>query len=174
MKPSPPPAEPIGLLAAAVRQGVRQLVESRIGALDLSSRQFWVLVGIAERCCRSQAELAARLRIDEATACRVTRTLVARGLVEAVRDASDRRRVQLALTREGDRLAARLLPLAREVRAAVDAPLSPAEREATRAALVKIVAALQRLSASDPAAPPGGGAARPASRRRRASRAVPA
>jgi DNA-binding MarR family transcriptional regulator len=151
MQAPPPPEEPIALLIAAVRRGVRELVAVRLAPHGLSSQQFWVLVGIAEHPCHSQAELAARLRIDEAIACRVIRALLGRGLVAALRDAEDRRRVQLGLTAEGKRLARALLPIATEVRAAVDAPLTAAERAITRAALRKIVAGLTLRAADAPA-----------------------
>ncbi len=151
VKPSPPAEEPLGLLAAAVRRGVRQLLMSRIDPFGLSMHQFWLLVGIAEHPCHSQAELAARLRVDEATACRCVRTLAARRWVRTARDGNDRRRVQLHLTPEGERLARTLLPVARQVRSAVESALSPEERAATRAALIKILAAIRRLARAEPA-----------------------
>lgn len=175
MQPSPPREVPIGLLAAAVRRGVRQLIERRVGPLGLSIQQFWLLIGIAERPCGSQCELAAQLRVDETVASRVIRSLVARGLVRAVRDQADRRRVTLGLAPAGDRMVARLLPIAREVRAAVDAPLSPAERAAARAALLKVATHLRSLSDAPAGRPtevpreearPRRGARRPAPARR--------
>ncbi len=150
IQPSPPAEEPLGLLAAAVRSGVRRLLESRIDPLGVSTQQFWILVGIAEHPCHSQAELADHLRLDEATACRAIRTLAERGWVRTARDGSDRRCVKLALTAEGGRLARTLLPIARKVRAAVDDALTPEERAAARAALVKVVVALQRLATPAP------------------------
>lgn len=145
MQASPPRQVSLGLLAAAVRRGVRALVERRVAPLGLSIQQFWFLVGIAERPRGAQRELAAQLRVDEAVASRVVRTLAARGLVRAVRDEADRRRVTLSLTPAGEGLAARLLPIAREVRNVVDAPLTAAERAAARAALLKIVSHLRSL-----------------------------
>jgi DNA-binding MarR family transcriptional regulator len=153
MQASPPREVPIGLLAATVRRHVRRLIEQRVTPLGLSVQQFWFVVNIAERPSGSQCELAERVRVDEAVASRVIRSLAARGLVRAARDQADRRRVTLSLTPEGERLAARLLPIAAEVRAAVDAPLSPTERAASRAALLKIVTHLRTLL-EPPAAPP--------------------
>lgn len=175
MQPSPPREVPIGLLAAALRRSVGQLIERRVAPLGVSLQQFWFLVGLAERPCGSQCELATQLRVDETVASRVIRSLTARGLARAVRDEADRRRVHLCLTPEGERLVARLLPIAHEVRAIVDAPLSPAERAAARDALVKIVSHLRSL-VDGPAARPeptevSHAQARP---RRGARRAAPA
>jgi len=153
MKVSPPGDPPIGLLAAAVRRGVRRLVEQRVTALGLSSMQFWVLAGIAEHPCHSQSQLAAHLRIDEATACRVIRTLAARRWIRTVRGDPDRRCVRLELTPAGAELGRQVLSIAREVREAVDAPLDHAERTATRTALLKVIASLEERVERDAPAP---------------------
>lgn len=147
---SPPADEPIGLLAAAIRSAVRRFVESRTEPLGLSTQEFWFLVGISEHPAHSQAELAARLRQDEATACRAIRGLASRRLVRTERDPDDRRRVRIALSAEGERLVRALLPIAAQVRSAVDASLAPAERERTRASLLKILAALDRIREDAP------------------------
>lgn len=162
MKVSPPAEEPIGLLIGALRSGISQFLASRIGSLGLSVQQFWVLVGVAERRCHSQAELAAKLRLDEASASRIVRALADRGLVRPERDEVDRRRVHLRLTEEGERLVPALMPFARQVRGTVESALTPQERTATRAGLVKIITAFQRLAEKVPLPSPA-----PGSRRRR-------
>jgi DNA-binding MarR family transcriptional regulator len=139
--------EPIGLLAAAVRRSIQAAVLRRVEGLGLSTLQFWTLVGIAERPTSCQAELAAHLRMDDPTASRVLRTLRSRGWVRARRGRSDRRRMLVELTPAGEQLVARLLPIARSIRNAVESVLDPEEREQTRAALRKIVARMQELAA---------------------------
>ncbi len=148
---------------AAVRHAIRAVVLSQAAPLGLSVREFWFLVGIAETPGCSQAELAARLRVDEPTISRGIRSLAVRGWVRAERGASDRRRVRVDLTPSGRALARRLVPVARDVRAAVEAPLAPEEREATRAALAKIIGHLQDLARTPP---------RPAARRRTSARFI--
>jgi DNA-binding MarR family transcriptional regulator len=138
---------PIGLLAAAVRRAVKATVLRHVEPLGLSPVQFWILVGIAEGPGASQCELAGRLRMDEPTASRTLRSLRARKWVRAIREDSDRRRVRLELTGPGEVLARQLLPIARVVRAAVEAPLTDREREQTRTALAKIVDHLHRVAA---------------------------
>lgn len=138
---------PIGLLAAAVRRAIKAAVLAHVAPLGLSSLQFWVVVAVAEQPGGSQCELAALLHIDEPTASRVVRSLRTRGLLRATRERTDRRRVRLELTERGAALASRLVPLAARMRAAVEEPLAPAERERTRAALQKIVTHLGRIAA---------------------------
>ncbi len=141
---------PIGLLASQVVRSVRQLVAAQIEPLGLSIQQFWTLVAVAEETTGSQSELAARLRVDEATACRVVRSLGEAGLISAVRDPEDRRRVRLALAPRGETLARRLVTVAKEIRSVIDSALTPEERAATRAALGKVLARLASLIAAAP------------------------
>lgn len=145
--------QPIGLLASQVVRSVRQLVAAQIEPLGLSIQQFWTIVAVAEQNTGSQSELASRLRVDEATACRVVRTLGEAGLISAVRDPEDRRRVRLELAPRGEALARRLVPVATEIRTVIDSALTPDERTATRAALAKVLARLASLVEGAPAKP---------------------
>lgn len=82
--------------------------------------------------------------MDGPTACRVVDALVKRGLVLSEADPGDRRRTRLALTRPGDLLASRLLPIADDIRETVESPLSPREREAVVSGLRKMLSNLDR------------------------------
>ena len=147
MKESSPsgPERPIGLLAALVARSVRQFVAAQAEPLGLSIQQFWAIVAVAENACSSQAELAARLHVDEATACRVVRALGEASLVATSRDPDDRRRVRLRLAPGGEALARRLVPVAREVRGVIDSALTAEERAAARASLDKVLTRLATL-----------------------------
>lgn len=145
------PEQPIGFLASLVVRAVRQLVSAQIEPLGLSTQQFWTIVAVAEKNTASQSELAGRLRVDEATACRVVRSLGEAGLISAVRDPDDRRRVRLELAPRGEALARRLVPVAREIRSVIDSALTAEERAATRAALAKVLARLTALIETAPA-----------------------
>lgn len=164
--------QPIGFLASLIVRAVRQLVAAQIEPLGLSTQQFWTLVSIAEQTTGSQTELAGRLRVDEATACRVVRSLGDAGLLSAVRDPQDRRRVRLELAPRGEALARRLVPVAREIRSAIDSALTPEERASTRAALTKVLSRLAALgeAAPQPSHPSG---PEPGARRQRAGLPAP-
>jgi DNA-binding MarR family transcriptional regulator len=137
------PAEPLGLLVAAIRRAVKAMVTRRVEPLGLASLQFWVLVGAMEAPDAS-ADLARRLRCDEPSVSRVVGTLVRRGWLRSRRHQDDRRRVLLSLTPTGRALARRLVPIAAEVRAEVEAPLAAVEREQVREALARIAGHLQQ------------------------------
>ena len=135
--------EPIGLLIAATRRRIKQIVMTRAGQLGLTAQQFWLLVGLDEGGSQSLHTLAQRARTDDPTASRVVQSLVTAGLVTSTPDPSDRRRSCLELTARGRTLAPRLVAMAREIRGLVERDLSPHERELVRAALRKILTTLE-------------------------------
>lgn len=164
----------VGRLAALVSRAARQVVALQVEPLGLSTQQFWALVHIAEHGCASQSELAARMAVDEATACRVVRALADAGWLSPARDGSDRRRVRLALTRTGQALVARLLPIAQGLRFTIETALTPEERAATQHGLAKVLDQLARaVGALDPALLPSLPARRRPAQRARHRAAAP-
>src|SRR6266568_1470109 len=139
--------EPIGLLLAAIRRRSRQVVQAKAQGHRLSPQQFWALVGIREAAPRSLRELSELLRIDPPTASRVVASLTRRRLVRMAEDPADRRRLVLETTGEGADLAARIRPVARDLRAALVDGFSEAEVTALRGALRRILDNLDRFEA---------------------------
>jgi DNA-binding MarR family transcriptional regulator len=139
--------EHVGALLAAVRRRIRQVVRAEAGDLRLSPQQFWSLVGIDEAGPLSLGALAGRLRMDQPTASRVVASLTKRRLVRMAEDPGDRRRLLIDTTPEGAGLAARVRPVARDLREAIVSGFSPAELAALRGALQKIVGNLDRFEA---------------------------
>src|SRR5262249_56877900 len=105
--------EPIGLLIAATRRRIKQIVLARAGEFGLTPQQFWLIVGLAEGGSQSLHVLAQRARTDDPTASRVVQSLVTAGLVTSRPDPADRRRACLELTPRGQALAPRLVRGAR-------------------------------------------------------------
>ena len=139
-----PRHEPIGLLIGAMRRRIKQITATVAREHRLSPQQFWILIAIARGTGQSLRQLAEDRRMDVPTACRVVDALVKRGLVLSEADPGDRRRTRLALTKPGGVLAARLLPVADDIRATVESPLSPREREAVVTGLRKMLSNLDR------------------------------
>ena len=131
--------EPIGLLLAAVRRRIKQAVGARVGPYRLTPQQFWLLVGVCEHEGLSLRGLAERLRMDSPTASRIVSTLMRKNWVRIEQDPSDRRRARLVPTAAGVAMGRRLVPLATEVRATIDAALPPRERASLRTSLRKII-----------------------------------
>ena len=139
--------EHVGLLLAAIRRRIRQVVQAAAEGHRLSPQQFWALIGIEEAAPLSLGALAELQRMDQPTASRVVAALTRRKLVRMAEDPADRRRLVLATTAEGAELAARVRPIAREVRSAVVAGFSPTELAALRGSLRRILDNLDRFEA---------------------------
>ncbi|MFL5264557.1 MAG: MarR family winged helix-turn-helix transcriptional regulator [Anaeromyxobacteraceae bacterium] len=138
--------EYLGVLIAAARRRIKQLVLARVSHADLTPQQFWALIAVREHPGISQARIAARVRADAPSVSRSLAALQARGLVRTEADPEDRRRACVFLTAAGKRLVAQLAPVAAEVREAVVAGMSPAEIAAVRAGLERIISNLDRLA----------------------------
>src|SRR5919197_2597870 len=124
--------EPVGLLIAAARRRLKQVVLGRLAGRRMTSQQFWLLIAVREHPGISQAELAHRVRADAPTASRVVAAMAGRGLVRTELDPDDRRRTRVSLTPAGEKLARELAPIAREVREAAVAGMSDQEIAAVR------------------------------------------
>jgi DNA-binding MarR family transcriptional regulator len=139
--------EPVGLLLAAIRRRLRQLVHAEARCHRLSPQQFWAVVAVQEAGPASLGALAERLKIDAPTASRVFATLTRRRLVRMAEDPADRRRLLLAPTAEGAELAQKLRPVARELRESLTAGFTPAELGLLRGALRRVLDNLDRFDA---------------------------
>jgi len=135
----------VGPLIGAARRRLIQIVLERAGHHQLSALQFWMIFATRESPEISQVELSARMLADAASVSRALFRLSRRGLVQVATDPHDRRRSRVRLTPAGDRLAAELAPLARELRDALVKGLSPAEVGSLCDSLHRLIANLDEL-----------------------------
>ena len=140
-----PRQEPVGLLVSAVRRRIRQVVHAEASRHRLAPQQFWVLVSVHEAGSVSLGALAERLHMDQPTASRVVASLAARKLLRMTEDPADRRRVLLAPTPAGADLAARLRPVAKELRSAAVSGFTGDEEDALRRLLRRVLENLDRF-----------------------------
>jgi DNA-binding MarR family transcriptional regulator len=139
--------EYLGLLIAAARSRIKQVVLAQVAQFGLAPQQFWMLIALRESPGMSQAELAERVRADAPTVSRTLAALLERRLVRSDPDPEDRRRSRVYLTAAGERLAADVAAVADDVRAAVVEGMSAAEEAAVRRGLKRILANLDRYEA---------------------------
>jgi DNA-binding MarR family transcriptional regulator len=139
--------EYLGLLIAAARSRIKQVVLAQVTQFGLAPQQFWMLIALRESPGMSQAELAERVRADAPTVSRTLAALLERRLVRSDPDPEDRRRSRVYLTPSGERLAADVAAVASDVRAAVVEGMSAAEEAAVRRGLKRILANLDRYEA---------------------------
>jgi DNA-binding MarR family transcriptional regulator len=104
----------------------------------LTPTQFAALARLAEAGASSQNRLGRLTAMDGATIKGVADRLRKRGLIAAVPDPQDRRRVMLDLTDDGRRVVAEAMAAGREITEATLAPLSAQERAALLDLLAKL------------------------------------
>jgi DNA-binding MarR family transcriptional regulator len=117
-EPSPtPPSDPreyqlgesVGYLISRVKSTLSNLVTQRsMAELGITSQQGSILFMVASGKCLLAAELAREYGIDASAVTRLIDRLEKRGLLTRVRSNEDRRVVRLALTPEGEAIAARM------------------------------------------------------------------
>jgi DNA-binding MarR family transcriptional regulator len=139
--------EYLGLLIAAVRSRIKQVVLAQVAQFGLAPQQFWTLIALRESPGQSQAQLAGRVRADAPTVSRTLAVLLERRLVRSEPDPDDRRRSRVFLTAAGARLADELSRVASEVRASVVDGMSEGEEAAVRRGLKRILANLDGYEA---------------------------
>ncbi len=150
----PAPLPPIGALIAAARRYMTRVVLERVARHGVTAQQFWLVVAIHDTPEISQVEISDRTLADTASISRALSDLLARGLVEIAPDPGDRRRSRVRLTSAGERLAAELVPIARELREARVAGMSPAELGAFRSSVRRLLANRDRVDGPAEAADP--------------------
>lgn len=107
----------------------------------------WRLVAVlAEDGAMSQQALGVRTRMDKVTVSRAAIALADRGLVGRTPNPDDQRSHLLALTADGAALHAQVAPKALELERRIFATLSAAEREALRAMLERVEAAVATIA----------------------------
>jgi DNA-binding MarR family transcriptional regulator len=139
--------EYLGLLIAAARSRIKQVVLAQVAQFGLAPQQFWMLIALRENPGMSQAELAERVRSDAPTVSRTLAALLERGLVRSDPDPEDRRRSRVFLTPAGEQLASEVAAVAADVRAAVVEGMSAADEAAVRRGLKRILDNLDRYAA---------------------------
>lgn len=146
--PDPSPADPsarsyvledqIGHLLRRAHQRASAIFMDRMAIYGLTPTQFAALVKLLHCGPLSQNHLGRLAAMDAATMQGVIRRLLERGLVARTPDRTDRRRLILRLTGEGETLIRAALGDARSVSTDTLAPLTPEEQDT-------VLALLQRL-----------------------------
>jgi DNA-binding MarR family transcriptional regulator len=96
----------------------------------LSIPEWRVMAILAANPGLSAAEVTARTAMDKVAVSRAVAALLAAGRLQRTTAPADRRRTHLALTRAGERVYARVVPMALEYERSLVAPLSKRDRAA--------------------------------------------
>lgn len=133
-----------GHLARRLQQASYQLWNAVVSE-EVTAPQFVVLNVLAASPDIDQRTLAERASLDRSTTAEVVSRLARRGLLERVRDESDRRRNLLQLTPDGVKALAELGAKTAVMNRMLLAPLSTREQELFLTLMQRLVEAGERL-----------------------------
>jgi DNA-binding MarR family transcriptional regulator len=105
----------------------------------LSIPEWRVMAVLGRFAPLSANEVAERTAMDKVRVSRAVARLMKAGLIDRATDSDDRRRSALKLSRAGRRMHEGIIPMARQIEAALLARLSPAERNALDELVAKLM-----------------------------------
>lgn len=133
----------LGQQVGAVRRAFRRHLEAAAEPYGLTATQFMVLRRLWEQDKLPVQQLARVSFLDAATMTGVLDRLEGKGLIQRVRQESDRRTVQIHLTEEGRALQAPLRHALDHVNQVATAGISPEEYDLLRRLLAQVESNLQ-------------------------------
>ena len=125
----------LSVTSNAVSSRVAEVYRSRFG---LRIAEWRVMAVLGDAGALTQRELTAATLMDKVAVNRACKELEDRGLAERTANARDGRSHHLDLTDEGRTMHGRIMPLAREMEAALFDGFSADEREAFRRLLARV------------------------------------
>ena len=126
-------------LAGQLAARAAALVAEALAPERLRRQHYTVLSALADRGASSQAALGRRLLIDRSDMHALLGELERAGLIERVRDPSDRRRMLVDLTAAGGRVLKRLDTRIEAAQETLLAPISAGDRRELRRLLTQLV-----------------------------------
>jgi DNA-binding MarR family transcriptional regulator len=122
-------------LMKQVEMAVRSELDDLARPVGLTALQYTALTVLEQHPDLTAARLARHSFVRAQSAADMVGALLERGLIERHRDPSDRRRLVMSLTPDGQRLLDRLRPRVAQIEARMLTPLSADDAHALRASL---------------------------------------
>lgn len=132
------PGKSLGYLVRDTNRLLSRALAAEIAVAGVSIGQWYFLRILWEEDGMTQRELSQRVGMMEPTTVSALNGMAKAALIRRVRNADDRRKVNIYLTDKGKALKAKLLPLAAEVNARAASDLLPAEIDTLRRLLTKV------------------------------------
>ncbi len=126
----------------AYRIFVKALADE-LGPHRITTGQWSALRVLWQEDGLSQVELAQRMMVEKASLTAVLKAMAADGLITRVRNAEDRRKVNIYLTASGRRLKSKILPLIGKINKRAMRRLSSADVQQLRRLLARVMINLQ-------------------------------
>ena len=138
-----------GYILSDAARLMRTVFDRRVRKLGLTRGQWLVLTRLHRRPGASQTELAEMLEVEKASAGRMVDRMERKGWVVRRPDAADRRVNRIHLTREAERIHARMWVVAQATIDDALATLSPRERAELTRLLGRVKSRLLRMAERD-------------------------
>lgn len=135
----------IGILAAAVRRTLKQVVWARLAPYGLSPQQFWVILVLIRKGPSSLHPLAQQVWMDDPTASRVVKAMVKSGWLTAKPDPRHGRRILIDLAPGSVAAARELQNLAKELDESMAAGLTPVQQGVLQSGLRTMIGNLEAM-----------------------------
>lgn len=139
----------VGYLVRDVHRALARSLQSRIASHGVSMGQWFFLRALWDEDGLTQRELSQRVGMMEPTTVTALNGMERRGLVERVRNAHDRRKVNIYLTPKGRSLRDILLPCSVDVAREATAGVSEAELATTLSVLSRMIRNLNGSAPSE-------------------------
>lgn len=140
------PQNSIGYLLRDTYRAFSKVLQTRISAHGVTIGQWYFLRVLWEEDGLTQRELSQRVGMMEPTTVTALNGMEKRGYVKRVRNATDRRKVNIFLTEKGRALRSRLLPHAADVNRIASKNVTPQDIERMRTVLNTMKENLDRES----------------------------
>jgi DNA-binding MarR family transcriptional regulator len=150
-----PPDQSVGYLVREAHRAFLRALGARVSRHGVSIGMWYFLRALWEEDGLTQRELSRRVRMMEPTTATALESMERRGLISRTRNSVDRRKVNIHLTDEGQRLREVLLPYAREVNRVALAGISAKKIPLLREQLDRIKRNLDADAIPDAALPRG-------------------
>lgn len=111
-KTSFPTTQSIGFMLTKARNMVIADMDAALEPLDITSQQMGVILWLSRGVAATPFEMSRHLSIDTGLMTRMLNKLEAKGLLKRTRSNTDRRVVDLTLTRKGEAIAAKVPDIA--------------------------------------------------------------
>ena len=143
------PDESVGYLLRDTHRAFSKVLQARIAGEHVTMGMWYFLRALWEEEGLTQRELSRRIGMMESTAVPALALMERRGLVRRQRDAKDRRRSCVFLTKRGRALKEVLLPYAKEANLVALAGVSTADQASLRRVLRQVRTNRERALAGE-------------------------
>lgn len=132
-----------------ISRGARRVYDARVAKIGLNQTQWRIIGQLLRDPSLTQAEIAKTLELESATIGQAVAPLCAKGLMQRIRDETDRRALQLILTDQLDALLPELRGSADQLHDLLWRGITAGEKKTLRQILARVSANLEHRTETE-------------------------